>query len=292
MPRPRKGLTLIELLVVIGIMAVLIMLLLPAIQAGREAARRARCGNNVRQIGLALHGYYANHSQFPSGWDADTPTGDPGWAWGTAILPYLEHTVVIPQRRPRGRAIGHPDNRNLRASPISVFLCPSDASPKVFMMRATPGRGPGENPGRGNGPPMFELARANYAGVFGTQTIENTPSQGDGTFFQNSQIRFTDIHDGLSNTAIIGERSSRLGSATWVGAVPGAHRSMARVVGIADRVPNDVLNQFADFSSHHVYGANFLMADSSVQLISDQVDLPIYKAYVTRSGGEVSPNQQ
>ena len=98
---------------------------------------------------------------------------------------------------------------------------------------------------------MFELARANYSGVFGVGPIEGNPREGRGTFFQNSRIRFADILDGQSNTLLIGERSSRLDYATWVGAVPGAYRGMARIVGTAGSVPNHVLNDFADFGSHH-----------------------------------------
>lgn len=174
--------------------------------------------------------------------------------------------------------------------PVPVFLCPSDPSPAVFMLHR-PAPDPWLNasadgsPGRGK--PMFQVARANYSGVFGTNSIETGPQQGNGCFFRNSRIRFDDIRDGLSNTLLVGERSSRLDSATWVGAVPGAERRSARVVGRAGRVPNDVLNDFSDFSSHHPFGANFLMADGSVRLISDEIDLDVYHAMATRAGREV-----
>jgi len=135
---------------------------------------------------------------------------------------------------------------------------------------------------------MFRLARANYAGVFGVLEIDANPSSGDGTFFHNSQTRFADIRDGLTNTIIIGERSSRLDIPTWVGSVPGAHRAMSRVVGRSGRVPNDVLADFSDFGSHHVFGANFLLGDGSVKLISDEVDLTVFQALATRAGNEVA----
>ena len=138
---------------------------------------------------------------------------------------------------------------------------------------------------------MFEVARANYSGVFGTTVIESNPSAGNGVFCQNSRIRFADVPDGLSNTLLLGERASRRaasweGSATWVGAVPGAHRGMARVVGRADRVPNDVLGDFSDFGSWHPFGANFVMADGSVRMISDEIEQATYHALATRAGGE------
>lgn len=138
---------------------------------------------------------------------------------------------------------------------------------------------------------MFQVARANYAGVYGTGVIESSPFSGDGMFYRNSRIRFSDVRDGLSNTLMVGERAARQsasweGSATWVGAVPGAHRGAARVVGSAGRVPNDVLGDFADFGSWHPFGANFVMADGSVKMISDEIELAAYYALATRAGGE------
>ena len=137
---------------------------------------------------------------------------------------------------------------------------------------------------------MFKIARANYSGVFGTDSIEGHPGTGSGTFFQNSRIRFADMLDGQSNTLLIGERSSRLAYSTWVGAVPGAYRGMARIVGTASSVPNHVLNDFADFGSHHPFGANFAMGDGSVRLIGDEIELSVYQALATRAGGESIPS--
>ena len=137
---------------------------------------------------------------------------------------------------------------------------------------------------------MFELARANYSGVFGTGSIEGNPGMGNGTFFRNSHIRFANIIDGLSNTLLIGERSSRLDFPTWVGAVPGAYRGMARIIGTASSVPNHILNDFADFGSYHPFGANFAMGDGSVRLIDDEIDLSVFQALATRAGRESIPS--
>jgi prepilin-type N-terminal cleavage/methylation domain-containing protein len=293
MTRPSRGLTLVELLVVIAIVGVLVALLLPAVQAAREAARRAQCQNHVRQIGLALHHHHTTHRSLPPGWVSSALNGDPGWGWAAVALPFLEQEALQeasgggpwggpgggPGSGLGGLPIGHPANQRLRETSLAMFLCPSDPAEPLFMLHR--GTGPGA-------PPMFPVARANYVGVFGTRTIEASPSAGDGCFFQNSAVRFDDVRDGLSNTLLVGERSSRLGIATWVGAVPEAGRAMARVVGRAGAVPNHVLNDFADFSSHHPFGANFVLADGSTRMISDEIDLEVYRALATRSGGEVA----
>ncbi len=160
-----------------------------------------------------------------------------------------------------------------------MYLCPSDPSDELFMLPSGPNS------------QMFKIARTNYAGVFGTRVIESNPGTGDGTFYRNSGTRFADITDGQSNTLMVGERASRQigsweGSATWIGAVPGAHRGMARTVGRVDRVPNDVLRDFADFSSWHPFGANFVMGDGSVRMISDEIERATFHALATRAGGE------
>lgn len=288
-----RGFTLVELLVVIGMIAVLIALLLPAVQAAREAARRAQCASHIRQVGLALHNHHETYGALPPGWLTRAPNGDPGWGWAAILLGFLEQETLQNTAGPGfpgggsgpgGPPIGDPGHRRFRETPVAVLLCPSDPSDDRFMLHRHGGGG-----GGGHGPPMFEVARANYVAVFGTRVIETPPHSGDGAFFQNSRIRFADIRDGLSNTLLAGERCSRLGGSTWVGAVPGADRGMARVVGRAGSVPNDLLNDLADFSSYHPFGANFVLGDGSVRMISDEIDLTVYRALATRSGNEPSP---
>jgi prepilin-type N-terminal cleavage/methylation domain-containing protein len=314
MSQPAKGLTLVELLVVLAIIAVLAALLLPAIQTARETARQVKCRNNVRQLGIALHNHHAVYDRFPIGWLETENSGRPGWAWGALLLPYLEESVPPsvewaigapwgwghgagppgggppgggpPGGFPPGLAglnIGHPSNREFRERSLSTFQCPSDPADDVFQLP------PGGGPGAGN-PPLFPIARANYTGVFGTRPIDRPPVEGNGMFSGSRAVRFQDVLDGTSNTLLVGERAASIstagwiGSPTWVGAVPGAHRHMARVVGRADRVPNDVLGDFANFASHHPAGAHFVLVDGSVRRISDEIEASVFHALATRAG--------
>ena len=297
MVRPAKGLTLVELLVVIGIVAVLVALLLPAVQAAREAARRIQCQDNVRQVALSLHTHHNTFGYLPPGWEVTQSNGDPGWGWSAMLPDFFEQQTLKTGSgqgagpggpHSGGKPISDPANERFRETPIPLLLCPSDPSDDVFMLQQGNSGGGNGNGGNGNGgSPMFQLARANYSGVFGTGTIENKPQAGEGVFYQNSRTRFADIIDGQSNTLLLGERSSRLDYATWVGAVPGAYRGMARIVGTAGEVPNHVLNDFADFSSYHPFGANFAMGDGAVRMISDEIERDVYHALATRAGGEV-----
>jgi type II secretory pathway pseudopilin PulG len=288
MASKRAALTLIELLIVIVIIGSLLLLLLPAIQAAREAARTVQCKNHLRQIGLGLHQYHHSHDRLPSGWIGQGPQLPPGWGWATLSLPYLEiqHEVAEPAHWPPVYGINHPRAEAQRLRSIPIFLCPSDPSPLTFTLHMAPEAALANAP-NSPGPPLFQVARANYAGVFGTQGVERAPGNGDGVFFHNSDVRFDDVRDGLSHTLFVGERSSRLDKSMWIGSVPGAHLAMVRIVGTVERVPNDVLGHFSEFSSYHSSGAHFLVGDGGVRLISDEIDLHVYRGMATRAGGEV-----
>ena len=287
----RKAFTLVELLVVIAIIGILVALLLPTVQAAREAARRMSCYNNMKQIGLALHNYHDTYKAFPMGWiglrngagrvlDAE---GGPGWGWAAHTLPFVEQvtaTDIIDDHLP----ITDLANAQARATYLPVFRCPSDiSSDQTFELEDD------------TGTVITTVPVANYVGMFGTLELEDceiTPvgrqCRGDGPFYHNSSTRFRDIVDGTSHTLLVGERSSKIEHSTWIGAVPGAEESFARILAIADHAPNDPGGHLDDPGSFHPGGTNFVFADGSVHIIVETIDLNVYRALATIQGGEVA----
>lgn len=285
----RLGFTLVELLVVIAIIGILVSLLLPAVQSAREAARRAQCMNNLRQIGLGITNYESANRRFPSGWTDVVQPLHPGWSWEHALLPYIEQTAVANQLDARFPA-DHVRNQALRTSVIATFLCPSDPGDNTFEIGAESEEEEAEEHIGHNvdeGPKLFRIAKSNYVGVFGTLEIDEVPYRGDGTFFGNSMIRTRDLVDGLSNTFIVGERSSRLGGSVWHGWVDGAAAPGARFLGTTDHVPNSPIGHFDDFSSRHGAGTHFIFGDCATRLLPDSLDIGVFRAMATRHGGEI-----
>jgi prepilin-type N-terminal cleavage/methylation domain-containing protein len=288
-PSSQRGFTLVELLVVIAIIGVLVGLLLPAVQAAREAARRASCMNNQRQIGLALLNYESANKRLPSGWVDFRQTKLPGWSWAHAILPFMESNAIyssIDLRSP----IDAPINQAALIQVVPTFICPSDIGGNTFEIGMESHEEEEEEHEGHNvdeGTKLFRIAKFNYPAVFGTQEIEEVPYSANGTFFGNSTIRFKDIIDGLSNTMIVAERSSRLGGSVWHGWISEAAEPGARFLGVADHTPNSKIGHFEDFSSQHGPGIHIVFADGSTRLISDTIDLGIYQSITTRAGSEI-----
>ena len=281
----RRAFTLIELLVVIAIIAILIGLLLPAVQKVREAAARLKCKNNLKQIGLALHSYHDRNDRLPPGYVSGVGSnGDtgPGWGWAAHILPDVEQDNLFRQIN-LSTAITATAHTAPRTQALKVFLCPSDIELGTFAVANT----------------SASVAHANYVGVFGTNEVEVNPSAGNGTFFRNSRVRFGDVTDGLSNTYAVGERSSDIALATWTGAIPGALVPLRRdpteaephfflVLGRGDHAPNSPDSHIDDFYSRHSQGLNCLFGDGSVHSISNGVNPAVWAAIQTRAGGEVA----
>ncbi|WDQ14603.1 DUF1559 family PulG-like putative transporter [Rhodopirellula sp. P2] len=305
--------TLVELLVVIAIIGVLVGLLLPAVQAAREAARRMSCQNNLHQMGLALHNYHGIFNQLPSGWLADdTDHHEPGWGWAAAITPQMEAGNVYETIR-FGMAIEEDQNQQARESSIPSYMCPSDPLETLFFIAEAHGDGDGHEHEHASALNdnhddddddheddhetghnvddgdefLFQIAKSNYAGVFGTFDIHEDMYHGDGLFYGNSRHRFRDVLDGLSQTVMVGERNSRLGGSIWQGLIPEANAAASRIVGAADHTPNSDVGHFEDFSSYHAAGAQFILSDGSVRMLSQFIDLDVYHALVTRANYEV-----
>ncbi len=296
----RNAFTLVELLVVIAIIGILIAMLLPAVQAAREAARRMSCTNNLKQIGLALHNYHDTHRTLPTGWigfnasGAADFVGEPGWAWSTRILPFLEQQPLY-ETIDTNTWVADPVNDRARVSTVPTFICPSDVGKDVFtLMEAI-------DEEHESTTPVTTLAKSNYPGVFGTLDMhavceQGEPGyngcQGNGMFYLNRNVAFRDITDGLSNTFMVGERWSKWIQSTWTGVVHGGWHAPARVVAVASDgfPPNSEANveqQTHNFSSFHPAGTNFLLCDGHVKMISETIDVETYGALCTRSAGDL-----
>ena len=255
----RPGFTLIELLVVIAIIAVLISLLLPAVQQAREAARRTQCRNHLKQLGLALHNYHDVYTMLPAGYyswttsdgsgpafaqiDPQTWDGAPGWGWGAALLPYLDQSPLASQLN-SDLPIWHPSHTELIRTKLSTFLCPSstggDDEFTVLDAAGDPLLIAGETVTLGRSHYVASHGQESCWGECGaaltgivftdiytaattTVTINGDVSRvADGPFYRNSKVRFRDVTDGTTNSVFLGEHSSQLSEKTWVGVIPGA----------------------------------------------------------------------
>lgn len=286
----RPALTLVELLVVIAILAVLLALLLPAVQRVRDSANRLRCTNNLHQIGLALHNYHGAHYCFPPGVSyRDGTDAYPFMSWNTRLLPFLEQDNLWRQTV-QAFAVDkeftdNPPHIGL-ATVQHVYACPAD--PRTLEVGLARGE--------------LKVALTAYLGVSGS-----TQFRKDGILYLDSSIRLADITDGSSNTLIVGERPPSadlwLGwwYAGWGQSKDGSGDAVLSVrernigfdgpdcpVGPYNFGPGRVQNQcdaFHFWSLHLGGGANFLCADGSVHFLSYSA-APLMPALATRAGGE------
>jgi len=311
----RHGFSLIELLIVIALLAVVVGLLVPAVQKAREVANGNACQNNLRQIGLAMHHYQDGQGCLPAGYVASLPYVDgasdtsPGWAWPALILPYMEQGNLA-DSIDFSLPIADPKNGLAVKTFVKAYLCPSDVwfeDPFTITDAFST--------------PICSVAPMSYAACCGNDNSDTTGASGNGVFYRNSHVRLTDISDGTSATIMVGERAWSCANGIWAGAITGGVMARGKmnpclpiVPGASFPAPTLVLShahlnnaQFDadgsagmdDFSSRHAGGSNFLFADGSVHFIRNvPADNPdgsytpegvIFQALGTRAGGEVVP---
>jgi prepilin-type N-terminal cleavage/methylation domain-containing protein/prepilin-type processing-associated H-X9-DG protein len=293
----RRAYTLIELLVVIAIIAVLVGLLLPAVQKVRESANRIQCKNSLKQIGLALHNYHGRMGYFPPGYQTQVASDNsdlgPSWGWAAFLLDDLEHGNVGKMIR-FDLPISDPPNAGVRTLVLPIFACPSEIKTGTFTVIDA------------NGKPIVDVARGSYVAMNGVLGVTDHAWDNNGAFLRNRRLRSADITDGLSNTLFVGERATNMSSSTWTGAVANgvvpaqryadpvdqlanAEGSPALVLahGSREHLPNNPLVFDADATaSYHVAGVNFLFGDGSVQSMSNTIAGTVFEALLTRAGGE------
>lgn len=294
----RKGLrafTLVELLVVIAIIGILIALLLPAVQAAREAARRSQCSNNLKQLGLALHNYHDTYRTFPpAGWASGNYL-----SWHVSVLPFIEQATRYDQVN--FSATNYLQNLHIATSPIDALLCPSANK----MQTLYPGSPAGES--YNDGTTTHVTYTAHYYGVLGpkgplpqdparTYSLwTGAPGHGDfatqGVLTRHACKGFRDITDGSANTFLLGELSwndanvYRVFVRGCTSTVSGPAKNAFYTINL---VPYNGSN-FNDvsFGSEHPGGCQFAVADGSVKFISETIDMALYRAAASRDGGEV-----
>jgi len=307
----RPGFTLVELLVVIAIIGILIALLLPAVQAAREAARRSQCTNNLKQLALGMHNYHDSHKSFTPGAVIYSGVGGQTavWGWGALLLPFIEqsamHETLGVGEVPLSSLVG----TGVLEQPqlvIAAFICPSDVGPDMNDLSRF-----GHPNSNGPASPAVEIVpKSNYMACYGHSRVGNPLHN-----FGNDEDRFTggfgasgdaatktmfytrkmrDITDGTSNTIMLGERcyeqqGIRFYAGTWLGCKRGGHEDCGEDIWFALRAPINgwqgtldvsdpdsnhtaLYSRQESLSSLHPGGVNVALFDGSVRFISETID--------------------
>lgn len=277
-PKSRAGgLTIVELLVSTAVISTMMALLLPAVQASREAARNLQCQNNLHQVGMALVDHHHSHKSLPAGWTTDS-TGESAFGWLPFIFPELEESGLSQELDIAGPLM--PISSRLATTP-AVLVCPSDIVEPTFDLFAE--AEDHETHAQESQETLGTLPAASYLGVFGTTDADDVPgASGNGTFVANRNCRFAEITRGLSHVVIVGERTARKLPATWLGIALDGEDATGRLTGYCDLGPNRPDADECEFDSRHPGSVNFLWGDGHVGSVTDNIDRQLYREMARR----------
>jgi prepilin-type N-terminal cleavage/methylation domain-containing protein len=318
-PRTEHGFTLVELLVVIAIIGVLVALLLPAIQAAREAARRTDCLNRLRQLGQASHNYVSARGVFPSHGDRRT-----GLSSQARLLPYMEQQQLLNLVNQTVHWRNQSDAT--KNTPLPFLKCPSQEPIEFTDVAASGPAGMKDSPLRNHYFANMGAKPATCPSPLGTtaypdstytmnRCTQNPDTDGgmamNGILFFESEISFKDITDGSSNTLLYGEVSWDIGiHMTWLCGTDQVHpqnplteanwaiwiynaKNMAQPLNTAPYIPtwDDRPSQFAlhdvSYGSKHPGGCHMLMADASASFVQQNIELDVLKRMASRDSEDI-----
>jgi len=293
--------TLVELLVVIAIIGILVALLLPAIQAAREAARRSECINNLKQIGVAMHNYHDTFKALPPGWIYNGTANRKEYGWAVNLLPFMEQAALYERLDPtttrlHALVVNPAPSAEIQTAlqtSISTFLCPSDESKKLA-----------DNESMG-GFTSWRLAKSNYIACVawgtGTDASGNTiyPTHANdcnAMFYGNSYLNLADCLDGTSQTILVSERDYRHHAAVWAGVGRNdtygndgtprcSFRGSFRINYDYDGV-GQPQNQAKGWASQHPGGLSVLVADGTVHFLADSTHTTVLQRICLRNDTE------
>ena len=293
----RNAFTLVELLVVIAIIGILIAMLLPAVQAAREAARRMSCSNNLKQLGVGMHNYLGAVGTLPTGMymhhnACSTPAGANyyvGWSWSAFLLPYIEQADIYDQITFESLPYAYFAEVNYKAAGrfIPAYMCPSDPNIHSYVSVSGASWYNGSNSNE-------DVARMSYSGVSasvdGICLGRYSALDSDGLLFNASQVKVSEIRDGTSNTLLVGEvpavRPETYAGMFWVSwNVYGTQNGINYPLRIPDANLWDT--DLYGYGSYHPGGCHFLFADGSVHFLNETISQYTLESLTTRAGGEV-----